>query len=127
MTVAELRELLALRKLGHSYESIASLSGRSISTVYENLHEFEDTTEEGKALLRGSGLAIVRKLLKSDNDETNLELIDRIGVAEKKRDSGIRNQNVIVLGTPGHPAGSNPVIIDLSPVPRGELPGVSTG
>lgn len=80
-----------------------------------------DPIDDAKNILREGSPALAKRIVEQADVEESLEVLDRLGVAEKRLNDSSRNVGVnIYLGQPGSAAGPAPVI-DLSPVSHNEL------
>lgn len=106
---AEVGSLLALSRAGKTQTEIAQALGCAISTVSRWLANTEDTTELAKLRLRSSAVDFVNRVIKDADVEQSLEVLDRIGVAEKRQTQSGNAQVQILIGMPGSPAGPDPL------------------
>ena len=117
LTRAEDVLILKLHAEGKSQVDIAAVIGCSQPTVSRTLAEYEDTSILAKYRVRNSALKLVDRVIADADVDQSLEVLDRIGVLEKRNvDSGRAGQVNIVIGMPGQPAGPD-VTIDVSPLP----------
>lgn len=109
LTRAEVASILSLSRAGKTQVEIAQALGCNHSTVSRWLADLEDTTELAKHKLRSAAVDFVDRVVKDADVEQSLEVLDRIGVAEKRQTQSGNAQVQILIGMPGSPAGPDPL------------------
>lgn len=115
--------ILQLRGEGKTLAQIAQRFDRAVSSIHEVIDRYEPTTALAIARARNRALTLTdatfdgleSSVKDGKNLEHALELIDRLGVAEKRQESSKGGQVNIVIGMPGQPAGPDPMVVTLSP------------
>ena len=95
---AELRIMLLMAAEGRTQEDIAAALRCTQGTISKNLSAWQDTRIEAKAVIGRSARKIAEKLVESKDDATLLELLDRDGVLEKKRDDTGSSKVQVLIG-----------------------------
>lgn len=109
LTPADIALILKLADDGRKQTDIAQVVGCSQSTVSQALHEFTDTREIAKRLANRAAEKLTKRVIDEADVDQSLEVLDRIGVLEKRQQESGRGNNVlVVIGTPGKPAGTDP-------------------
>lgn len=80
----EIALLLRLRDAGKTQTEIAQVLGCSQPTVSTVLKEFTDTRELAKLTLNSNAKRLTDRVIEQADVDQSLELLDRIGVAEKR-------------------------------------------
>jgi ParB-like chromosome segregation protein Spo0J len=105
LTDDERAEILHLASVeGLSQRRIAAKTGRNRSTIQEVLKALAPTTALAKAHYAAQALDLARRATDTANVEQILEIHDRLGVLERKRDTGPAAAFQINIGMPGAPA-----------------------
>lgn len=116
--------ILQLRGEGKTLAQIAQRFDRAVSSIHEVIDRYEPTTALAIARARNRALTLTDatfdglelSVKDGKNLEHALELIDRLGVAEKRQVEGGKGSHVnIVIGMPGQPVGPDPLVVNLSP------------
>jgi predicted transcriptional regulator len=114
--------ILKLAALGKTQTEIADIVGVSQPTVSRTLSEFADTREHAKAILNKSAARLAERVVDRADVAESLDVLERIDVIRaKERDSGAHGGVMVVVNMPGQ-LEHQPPAIDLSLVPRNELP-----
>jgi predicted transcriptional regulator len=98
---AEVGSILKLHEAGKTQVEIAQILGCSQPTVSRWLDELVDTRELAKHTLRSGAEKLAERIVKQADVEQALEVLDRLDVAPKKRDTHLGNAIQIVVNTPG--------------------------
>jgi transposase-like protein len=93
--------ILKLSEAGKTQVEIAQTIGCNQSTVSHWLNEFADSRETAKHVLRSGAEKLAERIVKQADVEQALEVLDRLDVAPKKRDTHLGNAIQIVVNTPG--------------------------
>lgn len=111
LTPADISLILKLRDADKTQTEIAQIIGYSVSTVCRCLQDFQDTRIPAQAKLRNAALRLTERVIDQADVDQSMELLDRIGVAEKRQERTGATQGVqIVIGMPGQPAAQPPVL-----------------
>ncbi len=111
LTPADVALILKLADDGRTQTYIAQQIGCHQSSVSDVLATFTDTREAAKRLAHNAAEKLTKRVIDDANVDQSLEVLDRIGVIEKRQMDGGRGGSVnIVIGLPGAPAGPDPVI-----------------
>lgn len=111
LTPADISLILKLRDADKTQTEIAAVIGCSVSSVCRCLQDFADTRLTAKAKLQNAALRLTERVIQDADVDQSLELLDRIGVAEKRQERTGATQGVqIVIGMPGQPAAQPPVL-----------------
>ena len=102
LTRAEISSLVALHRAGKTQTEIAQSLNCSISTVHKWVHELTDTTEISKLKLRASASDLTDRLIAKAKAPDILEILDRLGVAEKRQQESGKGGVTVLVG--GHDA-----------------------
>jgi predicted transcriptional regulator len=108
LTRVELSALLKLHEAGKTQVEIAQALGCSQPTVSYWLNEFADTRTTAVNTLRAGAEKLAERIVKQADVEQALEVLDRLDVAPKKRDTHVGNAIQIVVNTPGQTSLSPP-------------------
>ena len=115
LTRDEVALLLQLHKAGKTQVEIAQVLGIDQSNVSRWLSKLIDTSELAKHTLKNGANTLAERVIAKADVDQSLEVLDRLGVAEKRQERGAVNIfNAVQVGRPGEPIGPDP--IDLSPV-----------
>jgi predicted transcriptional regulator len=115
-------KILTLDKQGVTQTLIAQQLGISQATVSRVLDRYVDTRELAKLRLHNSAASLVDRVINDADVEQSLEVLDRIDVVVKRQNEGKHTGGVmVVVNMPGQ-IEHQPPVIDLSLVPRNELP-----
>lgn len=121
LTREDIACIRSLNKAGKTQVEIAQIIGCSQPTVSKWLEVVNDPLDDAKHILREGSPELAKRILKDADVEESLEVLDRLGVAEKRNTDSNRAGTVqVIIGMPGSSAGPAP-LIDLSPLPRSEL------
>lgn len=121
LTREEIALVRQMYRAGKTQVDIAQFLGCSQPTVSKWLEVVNDPLDDAKHILREGSPDLAKRILKDADVEESLEVLDRLGVAEKRNTDSNRAGTVqVIIGMPGSSAGPAP-LIDLSPVPRSEL------
>ena len=111
LTHADTALILKLADDGRTQPEIAQLIGCHKSTVSRTLAEFADTRVTARRLLHRHAQTFTERVIADADVDQALEVLDRIGVAERRRDTtGTDTRVSIVIGMPQHTIGPDPVI-----------------
>lgn len=108
LTDAEKAHIMELHTAGSSQRQIARIVGRNRSTIQTVLAELSPTNALAKAHYAASALDLAKKATDKANVDQILEIHDRLGVLEKKRDASVGTTFQVLVGMPGQPAGLAP-------------------
>lgn len=119
LTRAEQALAFKLADDGQTQTFIAQQIGCNQSSISELLSAFADTRPRAKRLANNAAEKLTKRVIDDADVDQCLEVLDRIGVLEKRQtESGKGNNVMIVMGRPGQPAGLDPfngqqVVVDV--------------
>jgi hypothetical protein len=136
LSQADIALVLKLRDDGHTQTAIAEKVGCSQPTVCRILETFSSTVNLAKLRTNNKAqalaMAAVKGSIKAARDgkpEAALEILDRIDVINKRRDEPSSSQVMVIVqqgsSIPGITLQTQSTT-SLSPVPRNDLPVIST-
>jgi DNA-binding MarR family transcriptional regulator len=99
LTRDELNSLISLHRAGKTLTEIAAALKCSVPTVHDWVHKLTDTTDVAKLTIRASASELTDRLIAKAKPQDILEVLDRIGVIEKRQqESGKSGVTVLVGG-----------------------------
>ena len=117
LSYAEIALALKLTEDGLNQTQVAQRLECSPSAISRLLSEFHDTRPLAKLKAHNRALKLVDRVLEQADVEESLEVLDRIGVLEKRHPEATRSQVAIaVVNMPGQQA-ITADMIDVSPRP----------
>lgn len=115
LTQADIALILRLADDGQTQTFIAKQIGCSQSTVSDTLSTLSSTKDIAKRLADNAAEKLTKRVIDDADVDQCLEVLDRIGVLEKRQHEAGKGSNVmIVIGQPGQPAGPAPLILDVT-------------
>ena len=111
LSYADTALLLKLADDGRTQMEIATVIGCSQPTVSQVLSRFGDTRDLAKKRMNSAALKLVDRVIEDADVDQSLEVLDRIGVAEKRlQPTGADTKIAIVIGMPGQAVGPDPLL-----------------
>lgn len=123
MTMEEKVEALELYSSLGNIEAVASKMNRSPEILRKFLWRYKTTTKVARMTLEAGADTLARRIIKEANVEESLEVMDRLDILGKKRDSAqVQTSFSLVIGMP-NTLGATPVpsqkqiqdVIDVRP------------
>ena len=121
--------ILKLAEAGKTQTEIAAIVHVSQPTVSRTLDELSDTRIIAKAILNNGSKRLAQRIVKHADVDQALEVLDRIDVAPKRRDEPSSSQVMVIVQQGSSIPGitlQTQSSASLSPVPRNDLPVIST-
>jgi DNA-binding transcriptional regulator LsrR (DeoR family) len=121
--------ILKLAEAGKTQMEIAAIAQVSQSTVSRTIDELTDTRVVAKAILHNRAKFLAERVIKNADVDQALEVLDRIDVAPKRRDEPSASQVMVIVQQGSSIPGitlQTQSSASLSPVPRNDLPVIST-
>ena len=119
ITTAQTTLMLKLREANKSQTDIAHIVGCSQAEVSRTLAEFADRRLTARDRARTRALEVLEATFdgvvsaaKKGKPEAGLEVLDSLGVVERKRERSEGAKVVVVVGMPGQAAGPDPLCLE---------------
>ena len=107
--------MLQLSKEGHTQTEIAHMVGCSQAAVSLALRDLQDTRELAKLTLHNAANTLAQRVIREADVEQSLEVLDRLGVAEKRQAERGNSGVQVIVAMPGQQQINPPTIEVLSP------------
>lgn len=123
LTNKEIGAALQLRALGKPQTEIARTLGCNQSSISELLSSVVDTLELAKLRSRARANEITEATLngvissaKAGDPKPGLDVLDSLGIIERRRTESNATAIMINIGLPDHPIGQAPIIVETSTI-----------
>jgi hypothetical protein len=113
--------ILELAAAGVTQIEIAAQIGCHQSTVSRTIADYADTRGLARKFLEAKALDVARDLVAAAKERPAqaLKLLGKLDVVRDDAAEGGNESRVVVLvGMPGHPAGPDPITVNVTPSPR---------